>query len=101
MLNGNKLLAWGFAAMTALAVAGCDSGPEADKTPPADQPAKVSPPTTVPSTAAQTPEVDLGPSYLFIKEVPDPRLSQAEGQIPVDPNDWGPSFQFPRARLAF
>jgi hypothetical protein len=102
MFNGNKLLTWGFAAMTAIVVAGCDSGQEADKTPPADQPAKVTPPTTVPSTAAQASEVDLGPSYLFIKEVPDPRLSQAEvGNTPVDPNDWGPSFQFPRAKLAF
>jgi len=101
MLNSKKLVIWGFAAAVAVVVGGCDSGREADKTPPPNQPAKVSPPTTVPSTQEAS-ALDNVPTFLFIKQVPDPRKSQGEaGAIVVDPKDDGTAFQFPRARLAF
>lgn len=103
------------AAAMALAVAGCDSGTStADVAPPVpDQPAKVSPPTSVPSplipavgpsaSATQPVAADplaAAPSYLFLKEVPDPRKTQVGGEAAAaDANDFGKSVEFPRARL--
>jgi hypothetical protein len=114
MLKRNHWAVTACAAAMALAVAGCDSGTSADNAvpPPPDQPAKVSPPTSVPSplvpvvgptspaTKPAAPDpVAAAPSYLFLKEVPDPRKSQAGGGAADDPNDFGKSVEFPRARL--
>jgi hypothetical protein len=104
------------AAAMALAVsAGCDSGASSENVVPPvpDQPAKVSPPTSVPTpllpavgpAATQPVATDplaSAPSYLYLKEVPDPRKTQAAagtGGSADDPNDFGKAVEFPRARL--
>jgi hypothetical protein len=93
------LAKFGLSAAMAIAVAGCDSGDrQATHTPPADQPAKVNPPTTLPATKPVA-QVTPGESYLWLREVPDPRKSQADAAQPADPDEVGAAVKFPRARL--
>jgi len=83
---------------------GCDSNSEQAVTPPPDQPAVVNAPTTLPAPelASATLPSTATPvsSYLWLREVADPRKSQGEAPEPPateDPN--GVARQFPRARL--
>lgn len=91
-------------------VVGCDGDAgRGGTTPPPGTPAAVEPPTTLPAPAGEsstTPKPAAAPasqpstSYLWIREVPDPRKSQADfvpGAAQVD-ESWT-AVQFPRARL--
>lgn len=89
-----------FGVAVSLVLVGCDD-PQARSSP--DKPAIVNPPTTLPSpelASAKLPAVPMS-SYLWMREVSDPRKSQADGTIEAsaeaDPN--GVAVQFPRARL--
>lgn len=81
-------------------VVGCDD-PAQTKAP--NTPAIVNPPTTLPSpelASAKLPAIPMS-SYLWLREVSDPRKSQADAAVETstdaDPN--GVAVQFPRARL--
>ena len=103
----HAVLALSAALMVAAGV-GCDGG-DANRgtTPPPGTPAAVDPPTTLPapagdatSAAKPVPAGQAASSYLWIKEVPDPRKSQGEfvpSMVQVD-ETWT-AVQFPRARL--
>ena len=98
----HRLMTLGVSAVLVIAV-GCDDSSEQAKTPPPNQPAVVAPPTTLPSpelASAKLPAVPVS-SYLWLREVPDPRKSQADVEpataTDTDPN--GVAVQFPRARL--
>lgn len=102
----SNLVKYTLSAALALLVVGCDGdarqNEEAKK-----KPAAVNPPTTLPIPQAATqPSANAtsqpAVSFLFLKEVPDPRKSQAEIDPALsanDPKDIGVSIQFPRARL--
>lgn len=99
-----KRQAWlvsGVAAVLGCAIAGCNRSEQADHTPPPGQEPAVPAPVSVPAPATQpiSPKAYL-PSFLYIKEVPDPRKSQTTEVAPADPAVWGPTVQFARARLS-
>lgn len=104
-------IAWMRILLAAAAVmagffAGCDKKEQASHTPPPGQapavraPAEVPQPATKPTTTA---DADAPNSYLFIKKVPAPTPSgQAQPDAAEEnPDDFGPSIQFARARLTF
>lgn len=103
MAKSKIRLAVGFAATLACAVGGCDtSDQQADRTPPPGQPATVDPPTALPPASSTQPAATqpVGESYLWLKEVPDPRRkAEADVAPPADPDEIGKPVKFPRARL--
>lgn len=101
MVSKIQLAAMGLSACLMVA-AGCDGTSEQTQSPPPGQPAVVAPPTTLPAPELASAQLQAIPvsSFLWLREVSDPRKSQSEEAIAAsdaDPN--GIPVQFPRARL--
>lgn len=92
------------AAVAVAAAIGCDGGRKQAQTTPPDGTSAVGPPTTLPSAAANAPAplpaTQPVASFLWLREVPDPRKSLGDQPPPpTEVDDTWTAVQFPRARL--